>query len=88
MTWYLTLSVSSYSRDAQRKYLWVCMNKTWWCKNYCTYSSLTLMNILIIEDDRFFAEHLCRVFQGNKLVHRVDRVESFEEFLIVFSVLE
>lgn len=46
------------------------------------------MNILIIEDDQFFAGHLSKSFRSNKLVHRVDVVHSFDGFLSVFSILE
>ncbi|MDD2693845.1 MAG: response regulator transcription factor [Candidatus Gracilibacteria bacterium] len=46
------------------------------------------MNILIIEDDCFFAEHLKKAFQKNSLVNRVDIVHSFSEFLCMFSLIE
>jgi DNA-binding response OmpR family regulator len=46
------------------------------------------MNILIIEDDQFFAEHLRRALRTNTMVHRVDIVNSFQGFLSMFAVLE
>lgn len=46
------------------------------------------MNILIVEDDQFFASHLSRAFKTNKLVHRVDTVSSLSGFMSIFPILE
>lgn len=46
------------------------------------------MNILIIEDDSFFAENLKKAFQKNHIVHRVDIVHSFSQFMAIFSAIE
>ncbi len=46
------------------------------------------MNILIIEDDILFAQHLRKILMINSLVHRVDLVDSLNSFMSVFSFLE
>jgi DNA-binding response OmpR family regulator len=46
------------------------------------------MNILIIEDDQFFANHLRKSFKTNTIVNRVDIVTCFQGFMSIFSVLE
>lgn len=46
------------------------------------------MNILIIEDDCFFAEHLKKAFQKNHIVNRVDIVHSFSGFMSIFSIID
>ncbi len=46
------------------------------------------MNILIIEDDKYFASHLKKALVMNDIVHRVDIVDCFCAFMGVFSNLE